>query len=112
MDIVYQPQFMTGLFNISSILLGIAALVFAIHSLQVRGCLICCTACGACCGLALLLQLAELDRLARIMDSAAIYDTVHARVLAGTVLLILCTVLNVLALLRGRKKASGCQDGC
>lgn len=108
MAIVYQAPFLNGFFNIASILLGLAALVFAVHSLQVRGCLICCTVSGACCGLALLLQLAELDRLAGIMDSSAIYDTVHARVIAGAVLLILITALNVLALLRGRKKDPGC----
>lgn len=96
--------------NIASILLGLAALVFSIHSLQVKGCLTCCTLSGSCCGLALLLQLAELNRLAEILDSAAIYDTVHARVIAGTLLLVGITVLNVLALLRGRKQESGCEN--
>lgn len=110
MDITYQAPFLNGIFNILSILLGLAALVFATHSLQVKGCLICATVSGGCCGLALLLQLAELNRLATISDSAAIYDTVHARVLAGAALLILCTALNVLALLRGRKKDSGCES--
>jgi len=89
--------------NIASILLGLAALVFSIHSLQVKGCLTCCTLSGSLCGLSLLLQLAELDRLLKIADTAAIYDTLHARVLAGIALLTICTVLNVLALLRGRK---------
>ena len=89
--------------NIASIMLGLAALVFSIHSLQVRGCLTCCTLSGSLCGLAILLQLAELDRLANIPDISAIYDTLHARVLAGILLLVLCTALNLLALLRGRK---------
>ena len=89
--------------NIASILLGLAALAFSIHSLQVKGCLTCCTLSGSCCALSILLQLAELDRLAAIGDTAAIYDTTHARVLAGTALLLACTVLNILALLRGRR---------
>ena len=89
--------------NIASILLGLAALVFSVHSLQVKGCLTCCTLSGGCCGLAIALQLAELDRLVRIADIAAVYDTVHARVLAGIALLCLCTALNVAALLRRRK---------
>ena len=90
--------------NIMSLVLGIAAIVFAIHSIQVRGCLICCTASGACCGLSLLLQLIDTDQYAQLMDASAIYDTAHARVMAGTVLLTVCTALNVAALIRGRKK--------
>jgi hypothetical protein len=35
--------------NILSLLLGIAAIVFAVHNLQVRGCLICSTLSGLCC---------------------------------------------------------------
>ena len=89
--------------NIASILLGLAALIVSIHSLQVKGCLTCCTLSGSLCGLSLLLQLAELSRLVNIEDISAIYDTTHARVLAGTLLLLVCTALNVLALLRGRK---------
>ena len=107
MDIAYQAPFMNGFFNSLSILLGIAAIVFAIHSLQVKGCLICCTVSGGLCGLALLCQLLELDRLAKITDASAIYDTVHARVLAAALLLVTVLGLNVLALLRGRKKDCG-----
>lgn len=92
------------MYNILSLLFGLAAIIFAIHSVQVKGCLICCTASGGLCGLSLLLQLADLDRLSQIMDSSAIYDTTHARVFAGMVLLALVLGLNILALLRGRKK--------
>ena len=104
MEIVYQATVMNYLFNILSIVLGICALVFAAHSLQVRGCLTCCTLSGICTGAALLCQLLELDRLAKIMDSSAIYDTIHARTLAAAALLALCAVLNICALLRGRKQ--------
>lgn len=96
------------MYHILSLVLGIAAIVFSIHSVQVKGCLICCTVSGGLCGLSLLLQLADLDRLSQIMDSSAIYDTTHARVFAGTVLLALVLGLNILALLRGRKKDRDC----
>jgi len=78
--------------NLLSLTLGIAALVFAVHSVQVKGCLICSTASGFCCSAALLCQL---------------LDTAHARVVCAAVLLMACTVLNVLALVRSRKK--GCE---
>jgi len=91
--------------NLASIFLGIASLIFAVHALQVRGCLICCTGSLLCCGSALLCQLWELYRLTLIADIAAIYDTAYARFLAGCVLLMLTFGLHLLALLRGRKKA-------
>lgn len=90
--------------NITSFFLGVASLVFAVHALQVRGCLICCTGSLLCCGGALLCQLGELYRLTLIADIAAIYDTAHARFLAGCVLLGLTSALHLLALLRSRKK--------
>ena len=93
--------------NLLSLLLGIAALVFAVHALQVRGCLICCTGSLACCGGALLCQLWELNRLAELFDASAIYDTVRARCLAGTILLALTLLLHGIALLRSRKQKCG-----
>ena len=90
--------------NILSLLLGIAALVFAIHSLQVKGCLICSTFSGFCCSASLLCQLLDNDRIAQLEDIAAMLDTAHARVVCGSALLIACTALNVLALIRSRKK--------
>ena len=92
------------MYNIMSILLGLAALVFSLHSVQVRGCLICCTISGSLAGLSMLCQLLDLDRLSQIMDASAIYDTTHARVLAAAALVTAVTVLNITALLRSRKK--------
>ena len=92
--------------NILSLFLGIAALVFAVHSVQVRGCLICSTLSGACCSAALLCQLMDNDRIAEIQDVAAMLDTAHARAVCGAVLLTACTLLNLLAVLRSRKKDS------
>lgn len=90
--------------NLLSLLLGLAALVFSIHSLRVRGCLTCCTLSGLCCALSLLCQLLDNDRLARLENISAVLDTAHARAVCASVLLTLCTVLNLLALLRSRKK--------
>lgn len=89
--------------NILSLILGIAALVLALHSVRVRGCLICSTVSGACCSASLLCQLMDNDRIARLEDIAAMLDTAHARVVCGNLLLIACTGLNVLALIRSRK---------
>lgn len=90
--------------NLLSLLLGIAALIFAVHSVQVKGCLICSTFSGFCCSASLLCQLLDNDRIAMLEDIAAMLDTAHARVVCGAALLIACTVLNGIALLRSRKK--------
>ena len=92
--------------NLLSLVLGIAALVFAVHSLQVKGCLICSTFSGFCCSAALLCQLLDNDRIVRLEDIAAMLDTAHARVVCGAVLLIGCTALNIAALLRSRKQSN------
>ena len=90
--------------NLASILLGIAAIVFAIHSVQVKGCLICCIASLSLCCISILCQLFQLKRLAAIGDWAAIEDTIGARCFAAVVLLSMVMILNIAALLRGRKK--------
>jgi len=92
--------------NLLSLLLGIAALIFALHSLQVKGCLICSTLSGFCCSASLLCQLLDNDRIARLEDIAAMLDTAHARVVCAGALLAACMVLNLLALVRNRKKES------
>lgn len=92
------------MYNILSLILGLAALVFAFHSARVRGCLVCCTVSGTLSGFSVLCQLIDLDRLAGILDASAIYDTTHARVIAAAVLVSAVTILNLAALLRGRNK--------
>ena len=95
--------------NLLSLLLGLAALAFALRSIQVKGCLICSTLSGLGCSAALLCQLMDNDRIARMEDIAAMLDTAHARVVCAAVLLGLCTALNLAALLRSRN-SSGCQE--
>ena len=95
--------------NLLSLLLGIAALVFSIHSVQVKGCLTCSTLSGFCCSASLLCQLMDNDRIARMEDITAMLDTAHARVVCSMVLLGFCTALNLAALLRSRNQ-TGCQE--
>ena len=90
--------------NLLSLLLGLAALGFSVHSVLVRGCLISSTLSGFCCSASLLCQLMDNDRIARLEDIAAMLDTAHARVVCGGALLILCIILNTIALLRSRKQ--------
>ena len=91
--------------NLLSLLLGLAALGFAVHSVLVRGCLISSTLSGFCCSASLLCQLLDNDRIAQLEDIAAMLDTAHARVVCGAALLIACTVLNGIALIRSRKQS-------
>ncbi len=58
---------------------------------------------GACCG-ALLVQLLEVRNRAERMDASAIYDTIGAVVFAAVTLITVTVVLNIIALVRGRKK--------
>ena len=95
--------------NLLSLVLGIAALAFALHSIRVKGCLACCSISGFSCSAALLCQLLDNDRIARLEDISAMLDTAHARVVCAAALLAACTGLNVLALVRSRRK--GC-DRC
>ena len=89
--------------NLLSLILGIAAIGFAVHSFRIRGCLICCTLSGLSCSASLLCQLMDNDRISQLEDIAAMLDTAHARVVCAAVLLGLCGAWNVAALLRSRK---------
>ena len=107
MEIVHSSTSAPYLLNLTSILLGLAAIVFAIHSIHVKGCLICCTASLGLGGISVLCQLFELQRLAGIGDWAAIEDTLGARCFAGAILLAVLLILNIAALLRSRKNNCG-----
>ena len=92
------------MYNILSLLLGLASLVFAAHSLRVRFCPACCCLSFAGCGGALLFQLLEVRRLVGIHDWSALLDTMDAVALAAGTLLAAALLLNLLALLRGRNR--------
>lgn len=90
--------------NVVSIALGLVSLAFGMHSLRVKGCLACCTGSLLSCGGALVCQLWEVYRLTLLGDTAAVYDTAHARALAACILLGLNAGLHLLALVRRRKQ--------
>ena len=93
--------------NITSIVLGLVSLAFAVHALRVRGCLICCTGSLLSCALALVCQLGEVYRLTLLEDAAAIYDTAHARLLAACWLVGLTGGMHLWALILGKKQKCG-----
>lgn len=88
--------------NLLSIFLGLISLLAAFRTLRtgpsLKGCIISLAACGG----ALVCQLAELYRLTRIQDTAAIYDTAHARLLAACWLLGLTVGGHLLSTMRPR----------
>lgn len=90
--------------NVVSIALGLVSLAFGMHSLRVKGCLACCTGSLLSCGGALVCQLWEVYRLTLLGDTAAVYDTAHARAVAACILLGLTVGLHLWALLRGRTR--------
>ena len=93
--------------NIASVVLGLVSLGFGFRACRVKGYLVCCMGSFLSCGLALVFQLGELYRLTLMGDTAAIYDTAHARLVAAGILLGLNVGLHLPALLRGRKQNSG-----
>ena len=90
--------------NVAAFLLGLVSLAFAVCGFRARGCLICCTGSLLSCGGALVCQLWEVYRLTLLGDTAAVYDTAHARAVAACILLGLNAGLHLLALVRRRKQ--------
>lgn len=86
------------MYNLLSLILGFAAIFCCLVSLKKKGSLLWCTMSGLCCGISLLCQLIDTERLSEFMDASAIYDTAHGRVVAGIVLLAVVTALNLSAL--------------
>lgn len=92
------------MYNLLSLILGVAALGGSVLFLKKRESLLRCGFGWFCCGASLLCQLLDLERLAERMDSAAIYDTAHGRVVAGVGLLTAVTALNLAAVLKIKKE--------
>ena len=88
------------MYNILSILSGLGAWGFGAASLRRKGELWCCFASFTLCACALLWQLLEVSRRVE----PALMDTMDAVVLAASVLVAVTVVLNLPALLRGRRK--------
>lgn len=94
------------MFNLLSLALGLAAILFAIHSIRVHFCPACCILSFTCCCGALTSQLLEVRHLVDIGDWSALMDTMDAVIFAAAVLFALTVFLNLLALLI-RKETSG-----
>ena len=90
----------SGVLNLSSLLLGLAAWSFGLSAL-LKGRMSLTS--FVLCLLALLLQLAELTHRAAMGDTAAILDTVCAVSLAAATLSAGTVLLNTLARFPGRK---------
>ena len=90
----------SGVLNLSSLLLGLAAWGFGLSAL-LKGRMSLTS--FVLCLLALLLQLAELPHRAAMGDTAAILDTVCAVFLAAATLSAGTVLLNTLARFPGRK---------
>ena len=82
--------------NLLSIFLGILGLSAAVMALRSGKNRKLTAVSFGTCGAALLCQLAEIYRLTQIGDTSAIYDTVHARFLAGCCLLGLTLGLHLI----------------
>ena len=82
--------------NLLSIFLGLVGLFSAVISLRSgRNEKFTVISFGTC-GAALLCQLAEIDRLTQIGDTAALYDTIHARFLTGCCVLGLTVAVHLI----------------
>ena len=92
------------MYNLLSLCMGFAAIFCSVGSLKRKGSLLLCSMSGFLCGMSLLCQLIDTERLSKFLDVSAIYDTAHGRVVAGAVLLTVVSILNLAALLRNKNR--------
>lgn len=95
---------LSAIYNIGSIILGLAAWIFASlaiakHNHAQRFTTI---SFSACC-LSLVLQLLEVSNRVNLGDYAAIEDTIRAVLFAAVTLVVVTVVLNVVALVKSPK---------
>ena len=100
---------MSAFFNLSSLVLGLAAWVLAVlavmgkqanksHRFSVSS--------FSLCSVSLLLQIFEVNNRVNLNDFSAIIDTIRAVILAACVLVGVTVILNIAALIRNRKSTS------
>ena len=96
---------MTSFCMIGSLILGIGAWISAFAGIISRK-QPCLFSAGsfALCALSLLLQLREIKYLAGIGDFSVIDDTIHAVVLAASVLVGVTVILNAAAIVRAKRR--------
>lgn len=96
---------MTIVFNIGSLIIGFAALIFAFlaiaskksqtsHRLSVGS--------FSLCAFSLILQLLEINNRVNIRDFSAIEDTIRAVIIAAFVLVIITVAMNIVAAAKRR----------
>lgn len=88
------------MYNILSLTLGILSWGLGIAAVCQKSRFLYCFGSLALCGTALVLQLLEISRRARISDFSAIQDTASAISFAAVVLLTVTILLNGIAMLR------------
>lgn len=93
------------MFNIGSLILGLAAWTLPFVSLGKRDRFaFCCLGSFGCCILSLLLQLLEVKRRVGLEDWSALMDTIHAVTLAAVVMIVVMLICNVFALLHTTRR--------
>lgn len=92
------------MYNILSLTLGLAAWGLGIAAICKNGCPWCILFSLTACGASLAGQLLEVRRRVALSDWTALMDTLDAVVFAAGVLLMVTTVLNLAAVLRGQRR--------
>lgn len=90
------------LYNIGSLILGLAAWLIPLATIKIRSPWVPFVSFG-CCGVSLVLQFYEIGRRVNAGDFSGIEDTIGAVIFSGVVLLCVTFLLNLLALIRGRR---------
>ena len=92
------------MFNIGSLILGLAAWLLPVLAIGKRDRFsLCCLGSFGCCILSLLLQLFEVTRRVNLEDWSALMDTMHAVVLAAVIMVAVMVICNLFALLRSTR---------
>jgi len=101
---------MSMIYNLGSILLGLAAWLFGYWAIRrtilrkdIKASYICSITSFTLCILSLLLQLMEVGNHVDMEDLSAIYDTINAVIFAAKTLIIITVGLNIIAWMRMRK---------
>lgn len=93
------------MFNVGSLILGLAAWALPFVSLGKRDRFtFCCLGSFGCCILSLLFQLLEVKRRVGLEDWSALMDTTHAVTLAAVVMIAVMLICNVFALLHTARR--------
>ena len=99
-----------GLLNLGSLLLGLIAWILPIINLNIlnkaehKNWFVLCTTSISACAISLFMQILYNAHLVNIHDWAALVDTIRAVVIASSLLLVVTLTLNVITLIKYKKK--------